>query len=878
VKQKTKINRIYHSAALAVMLWIYSTGAAYTQTVVSAEPGHQGRADIWGDWVVWQDNRQGGDIYNIYAKNLSSGQEIQISNSNTAFCPSIYNNLVVWQDKRNGDFDIYSYDLVTHTESALYIAQGNQVNPAVYGDTVVWRTGQYPSWPEVWGYSISQAAAFLITDAPGNKWQPDVFADTVVWGDYRNGNWDIYGYDIAAQTEFVVADGPAYQRSAAIYENTIVYENLQNGENTGIGIYNLHTQEHAYHYIDNGCDWLDIYGSVAVWGDYRNKDTDIYGYKIFTGEEFSVANYTGGQYNPAIYRDTVVWSIDTNEVFVQRDVYSTITHKCLFVEPNASGNNDGATWRDAYNYLQDALAVASRDDDIFTASGTYRPDQGANHTPNSRSESFELVSGAAIWGGFAGGETSFSQRDLQANETILSGDIGTTDLDSDNSYHVVIDNGTNKNTVLDGFIITGGNADGSSYPDDCGGGLFIDSGSPTLTNCSFVDNSASDRGGGMYSYSGEPTFSKCTFSGNSAANGAGLYPSGGTISNCTIADNTAGSHGGGISSCSGAITDSIIRDNFSGQSGGALYNCDGSVTNCIINGNTAGQTGGGLDGCDGSVVGCTINDNYAEYYGGGLYDCNGSVINCSITRNRANAHGGGISSCGGSIINSKINGNRSGENGGALYNCDGLVINSTISGNYAAEYGGGLYDCGGSITNCIVWLNTADIAGNQVYSCSEPAYSCIQDWTGGVGNIADDPCFVESGYWADANDLDNPVGPNEPNAIWISGLYQLSPGSPCIDRGDDTVVPFDGPDLNGNGDVNELIPFDIDRNPRFVDDPVTDDNGVPELPAYPEIVDMGAYEYVLKIHNINQDAYQRTIQDAIDTALDGDVIVVYPGT
>jgi hypothetical protein len=69
--------------------------------------------------------------------------------------------------------------------------------------------------------------------------------------------------------------------------------------------------------------------------------------------------------------------------------------------------------------------------------------------------------------------------------------------------------------------------------------------------------------------------------------------------------------------------------------------------------------------------------------------------------------------------------------------------------------------------------------------------------------------------------------------------YHISPGSPCIDAADNTAVPPDEFDLDGDEDFEEPIPYDLDGNPRFVDDPCTDDTGN----GMPPIVDMGSYEY-----------------------------------
>ncbi len=111
-----------------------------------------------------------------------------------------------------------------------------------------------------------------------------------------------------------------------------------------------------------------------------------------------------------------------------------LTRDIIYVKQDAVGNNDGTSWADAFNDLQDALAVAVVDSEIWIAGGSYRPD-GAS--PDDRSLSFDLPEGAKLYGGFAGTETSRSQRDWPKNPTTLTGDIGEPGSYSDNSYHVV---------------------------------------------------------------------------------------------------------------------------------------------------------------------------------------------------------------------------------------------------------------------------------------------------------------------------------------------------------------------------------------------------------------------------------------------------------
>ncbi|MHC5024514.1 MAG: hypothetical protein ACYTGG_11520, partial [Planctomycetota bacterium] len=98
-----------------------------------------------------------------------------------------------------------------------------------------------------------------------------------------------------------------------------------------------------------------------------------------------------------------------------------------------------------------------------------------------------------------------------------------TTIDGGGTFHVVrCVNGEGSATVLDGFTITGGNANGAGHPYNAGGGMYIAGGSsPTVRGCVFTANAATDIGGGLFvSTDSSVSVTGCEFNGN-AANGGG---------------------------------------------------------------------------------------------------------------------------------------------------------------------------------------------------------------------------------------------------------------------------------------------------------------------------------------------------------------------
>gem|GEM_PF-5243195 len=144
--------------------------------------------------------------------------------------------------------------------------------------------------------------------------------------------------------------------------------------------------------------------------------------------------------------------------------------------------------------------------------------------------------------------------------------------------------------------------------------------------------------------------------------------------------------------------------------------------------------------------------------------------------------------------------------------------------------------------NSVVWGNTT--AGLDDTQRIAASYSCIQDEDPddasiypGTGNIDDNPQFAR-----------NPDPGND--GIWGTpdddyGDLRLQDGSPCIDSGDNTLVPADTTDLDGDGNTSEPVPFDLDGNPRMVAEVCS---------ALEAKVNMGAYEGADVDHNKIADA------------------------
>ncbi|MDB9393081.1 cadherin domain-containing protein [Microcystis aeruginosa] len=496
--------------------------------------------------------------------------------------------------------------------------------------------------------------------------------------------------------------------------------------------------------------------------------------------------------------------------------------RTIFVRANAGGSNNGTSWVDAFTSLQDALAAAKSGDTIWVAGGTYKPTTGTD-----RNATFTLKNHVEIYGGFAGSETSLSQRNVATNVTILSGDIGTVNSATDNVYHVVTGSLAASTAVLDGLTISGGNANGTGTNQGVGGGMFISDGSPTLRNVIFENNNATFAGG-LYNVTGSnPLLIKTTFRNNTATNeGGAIYNSSSnpTFTDVTFGNNTA-TQGGAIynSNSSPIFNTAIFGSNIASSNGGAIYdsNSNPTLNNVTFAQNRAtGGNGGAIysNSSTSTITQSNFQQNRA-INGGAIFTLssnNFNLTNVSFTLNIAD----GSSGVGGAIYNGNSNlqianatfsRNNAVLQGGAVYQFSTTALGnltnittSTFSGNSAGS-GSAILSTNNSlptIRNSIVWGNGGTaISGNATIT-----NSIVQGGFTGTGNLNVDPLFVDA----------------------VNDDLRLQSTSPAINAGSNTFLPADTRDLDKDGNTTEPLSQDLGNNPRI--------NGTN--------VDMGAFEFV----------------------------------
>lgn len=486
---------------------------------------------------------------------------------------------------------------------------------------------------------------------------------------------------------------------------------------------------------------------------------------------------------------------------------------CVVYVDHAGGSdgNSGRSWALAKATIQAGIEAAFADAgqcDVWVAEGTYFPTYKADPFSAARYATLQMREGIAVYGGFAGGETAPSARDLEANPTIISGEIGA-ETNTDNLYHVVT---SADGALLDGVTITRGydtrggvngaglRCEAGTFTvsrvtftdnvaregaaigvlDDCdlfvddstfvdnrvvvpdtlvtprGGAIRVDSGALTVQNSRFSNNSAQEGQGGAIYSTGPGHIRHTRFEGNrvtGAGAGGAVYASDPLVlEHCTFADNQVGN--GSSTSAGGAIRASdelVVRDSvFTGN----------KVTSFEARGGAIFASAA-LEIEGGTFTGNTIDGGGVAH--GGALQAGGvtTIVRTRFTENQVTA--------GGSTIR-----------GGAVFfetGADVALVNATFEGNAAVGPSASHYGNGGAVfssgelqaANCLFIANEAGDHGGAIYNNTTTSNGAVlvanstfygnhaQDNGGAVYNRYSTSTFVNDIFWGNTAGVEGHV-------------------------------------------------------------------------------------------------------------------------
>ena len=303
---------------------------------------------ISGSVIVWQDYRnvtpqtanltgcptaQNCVKADIFARDLITGTETQLTFAQEALDPDISGDLVAWRNWDTGK--IVVHNLTNRTDqnaSNTAIGTEQQVSPAISGNRVVWIDYRNPNpgnqigqYGDIYMRDLSQLSDEAISlgssligapDYKKDKKNPDFDGNIIVWEDWRNAttdatgwirNPDIYMRDLTTGTDQPLCTNPSDQYNPVVSGHRVFWQDYRNG-NWDIYMKDLSTGIES-RVTSNNYDqvWPNVSGDLLTWKDTRSGYEDIYTKNLTTGVETALTFDSASQKAPVASGTSVAW-------------------------------------------------------------------------------------------------------------------------------------------------------------------------------------------------------------------------------------------------------------------------------------------------------------------------------------------------------------------------------------------------------------------------------------------------------------------------------------------------------------------------------------------------------------------------------------------
>ena len=361
---------------------------------------------------------------------------------------------------------------------------------------------------------------------------------------------------------------------------------------------------------------------------------------------------------------------------------------------------------------------------------------------------------------------------------------GACVIDCESLGRAFVIEGTTNAARVSGFTIRNGRAPTVPGPGQFkGGAIWVENAHPVIADCIFESCTALSNGGAIALSRSSSLVRDCSFDGCSSGPGGAVW---------------AGSFFG---------TPRFLRCMFTnnqGSTGGALYSSNSQAVffeSCVFLGNTAISDGGAVSSAttDMFLDQCIFAGNSGKR-GGVLadYQSNWELTNCTLVDNTATTSAGAAY-----FSQANLQATSTWRNN--------VLWNNTAPNNAQVELRWGTLD----VASC-------DVEGGQAAVIVNAGGALV--W--GAGNFHLPPQFVD------------PDGPDNDPSTLADNDYRLGPNSPALDAGDNASVAPDRFDLDGDGNLTEPVPLDLDGNTRFIEIPSAPNTGM----GVPPLVDLGPWE------------------------------------
>ena len=263
-------------------------------TRITDDPASQEKPSISGDYIVWQDNRNGN--WDIYLYKRSTGKETRLTtDTGKQWLPIVCGHYVAWYDDSSGRTNVVLYDIASGKVKKVIDCNAQTVIPGPGTGFKPALSEKYVAWVEsgeekIRYYDIGTGEIGYVSQSGGLQSWPSLYGSHIAWEEIRNGNTDIYMTDLANPSGGVqrITSDTSYQVSAAISGTLIAWEDMRVPARS-IYMYDLSPPSEELSVVDATDDrdehlYPAVSGNTIVWQRGRGADSNLYIF-IYKSEE-----------------------------------------------------------------------------------------------------------------------------------------------------------------------------------------------------------------------------------------------------------------------------------------------------------------------------------------------------------------------------------------------------------------------------------------------------------------------------------------------------------------------------------------------------------------------------------------------------------------